>query len=35
MLKTTMSSQILITNKVLATNEVDGVKSDNELIKKG
>ena len=34
MLKSIMSSQMLIANKVLAINEVDGVKDSNELIEK-
>ena len=34
MLKTTVSSQVLVTDKVLAANEVDGVEGDDELIKK-
>ena len=34
MLKTTVSSQVLIANKVLGANEVDGVESNDELIEK-
>ena len=34
MLKTTVSSQVLIDNKMLATNEIGGVKGGNKSIKK-
>ena len=34
MLKTTVSSQVLVTDKVLAANEVDGVEGGDESIEK-
>ena len=34
MLKTTVSSQMLVINKVFATNEVDGIKDCDKLIEK-
>ena len=34
MLKITMSSQVLIANKVLAANKVDGIEGDDESIEK-
>ena len=34
MLKTTVSSQVLVANKVLAADEVDGVEGGDELIEK-
>ena len=34
MLKTTISSQVLIPNKILIANEVDGIEDSNKLIKK-
>ena len=34
MLKTTVSSQVLVTNKMLAADEVGGVKNGDELIEK-
>ena len=34
MLKTIVSSQVLVTKKVLAANEVDDVEGGDELIKK-
>ena len=34
MLKTTMSSQMLVANKVLAKNEVDGIESSDKSIEK-
>ena len=34
MLKTTVSSQVLVADKVLAANEVDGIEGGDELIEK-
>ena len=34
MLKTIVSSQMLITNKIFAANEIGGIKGDNKLIEK-
>ena len=33
-LKTTMSSQVLVANEMLATNKIGSVKDGNELIEK-
>ena len=34
MLKTIVSSQVLVTNKILTANEVSGIEGGNELIEK-
>ena len=34
MLKTTMSSQMLVTNKLLTIDKIDGIEGNDELIKK-
>ena len=34
MLKTTVSSQVLVANEVLAANEVDGIEGGDESIEK-